>query len=438
MVLDTSVADVSFLPMLWRWAILVGPIPLLFWGWDRWVHYVQELYILNLKFTMLEVRTPQNVDRSPEAMEMFINSFHQTGGTGSWEKLFWMGRVRTWFSLEIASIEGNIYFFIRCETKFAEFIKSQIYGFYPEAEVTEVDDYTKYVPPVPEHKEWDMWATEYKLAKPDGYPIKTYKDYQLEKQVGLYDNQKFDPLSSVLSFMAMLKPGEQFWLQIIIRASTTRHHKHGEKWKTQDWRAANADVVHEFTKKVQDGMLSEKDKHGGKKFADLFPEAAKRRVTSYLSTIEKETFDAIQRKMTKNAFDTGIRAIYLARKENMVAAQDIFVNGLFRLFASDHLNSLIPTNSTDQHDYKWESPLGVLEEWRKEDTFKAYIHRSFFYPPFDKTRDGKLNKVYRTQIMLNAEELATIFHFPGKEVSAPTISRVDAKKSEPPANLPVG
>ena len=38
---------------------------------------------------------------------------------------------------------------------------------------------------------------------------------------------------------------------------------------------------------------------------------------------------------------------------------------------------------------------------------------------------------------MNIEELATIYHFPGDIASTPTLSRVEAKKGEPPANLPV-
>ena len=45
----------------------------------------------------------------------------------------------------------------------------------------------------------------------------------------------------------------------------------------------------------------------------------------------------------------------------------------------------------------------------------------------------------RTQdtIILNAEELATIYHFPALKVVTPALTRVLSKKGEPPAGLPV-
>jgi hypothetical protein len=38
---------------------------------------------------------------------------------------------------------------------------------------------------------------------------------------------------------------------------------------------------------------------------------------------------------------------------------------------------------------------------------------------------------------MTTEELATIYHFPGDVSKTPTLSRITAKKAEPPANLPI-
>ena len=58
--------------------------------------------------------------------------------------------------------------------------------------------------------------------------------------------------------------------------------------------------------------------------------------------------------------------------------------------------------------------------------FDAYINRSAFYKPHK-----------RKTIVLNTEELATIYHFPGSVVQTPSLSRIESKKGEPPAGLPV-
>ncbi len=39
---------------------------------------------------------------------------------------------------------------------------------------------------------------------------------------------------------------------------------------------------------------------------------------------------------------------------------------------------------------------------------------------------------------MTVEELATIFHFPGKVATTPTLGRIPSKRAEPPSNLPIG
>ena len=40
--------------------------------------------------------------------------------------------------------------------------------------------------------------------------------------------------------------------------------------------------------------------------------------------------------------------------------------------------------------------------------------------------------------IFTAEELATLFHIPGKVVLTPTVDRVPSTRSEAPPNLPIG
>jgi hypothetical protein len=57
------------------------------------------------------------------------------------------------------------YFFIRCEPKNRETIENLIYSQFPQAEITEVDDYTKYVPPFKMGNGWDLRGCEFKLKE---------------------------------------------------------------------------------------------------------------------------------------------------------------------------------------------------------------------------------------------------------------------------------
>jgi hypothetical protein len=57
---------------------------------------------------------------------------------------------------------------------------------------------------------------------------------------------------------------------------------------------------------------------------------------------------------------------------------------------------------------------------------EACKRRSYFYEPF-----------VGTPFVLNSEELATIFHFPGQAVPTPSLTRIQSKKSGAPSNLPI-
>ena len=39
--------------------------------------------------------------------------------------------------------------------------------------------------------------------------------------------------------------------------------------------------------------------------------------------------------------------------------------------------------------------------------------------------------------VLNVEEIATLWHFPGQILKIPTLERVESKEASPPTNLPI-
>lgn len=376
-----------------------------------WMNYKSSSYLLNkAKFVMLEISIPKDVHKSPEAMEMIIDVLHHLGGGAmSWHHRIWTGAVLLQSSLEIVSIEGSIYFFIRANTQIADLVKSTIYSQYPKAEVNEVDDYTKYVPNYNYHENtWDIYGVDFKLGSEDFLPIKTYVDYGLDKSVGsLEEEQKIDPLTPLLEYLGTLRSGEQMWLQIIVRADAF-----------SDWRSRAKAFINDLM--------------GSAKIAGDEPFQMVK-----LSHGEQEQIKAIERSLSKLAFETVIRGLYIAKKENFnKTSVGFFKNPIFKPFNSMYLNSIRKNSDTTAVDWVWQDMTGERTPALKRRFFNNYINRASFY---EKSPNIISSFWYDDipKMILTSEELATLFHIPGRVSETTSVSRIESVKSEPPVNLPL-
>lgn len=76
----------------------------------------------------------------------------------------------------------------------------------------------------------------------------------------------------------------------------------------------------------------------------------------------------------------------------------------------------------------------MLDFYRTRTFFHPPLQYSFDYPfPFSIFLPSGNPKLF----VMSAEELATIYHFPGLVSETPSFKRVDSKIAKPPANLPV-
>lgn len=384
------------------------PLGLMFLGWRLWVNYVREEWTTKIKWVLLEIRVPKDVFKSPAAMELALsNALSQGGGVGTNYAKYWQGRVINWFSLEIVSIGGSIHFYIRTPVGFRRVIESQIYAQYPQAEIFEVEDYTLSAVADMHNREWGLWGTEFRLTQPDPYPIKTYVDYGLDKAVGsTEEEERIDPITPMIEWMGGIGQNEQVWFQIIVRVSKWTYAKGGLSGGYNDWR--------EETKKVLAEMRA--------KFEPTEDDQFKR---ISMTQEDKDVMSAISRTLNKQGFDCGMRAIYLAPKENFDAMNITGLTGIMKQYNSFSLNGFAPTNVTG-FDNPWQDMSGRKTIAKKREMLDAYMNRSWFYPPY-----------VRKHFVLTSEELATVFHFPGKVSQTPSLDRIESIKSEPPTNLPI-
>lgn len=394
------------LEQVFQWFPFWAPIIFGAIFWHEWIHFVQERYRSNMKWVILEIKLPKEIHKSPVAMEIALNSLYQMSGSIVWWDKYWKGKIKDWFSLEMVSIEGHIKFFIRTPAIYKNVIEAQIYGQYPDIEIYEVPDYTRYVDYRGKEGEWEMVGIEYSLSKPDPYPIKTYVDYGLDKE-GIKEEFKIDPLTSVIEYLGSVGPGEQVWIQILVQSPNKRFKK--KDGSKGDWKDEGKAIIDELTKR------NEKTAEGMPAFKMLM-----------MTKGEQEVIGAIERSMSKLGFDCGIRALYLVKKDKFDPSNIKALGGILRPFTTNNLNGFKPLLFTAGFDYPWNDFNGIRLTHLRKEQFKAYKQRAWFYLP------RKLKP-----FVLTSEELATLYHFPGGVAQTPTFGRIASRKGEAPVNLPV-
>ncbi|MSR71220.1 MAG: hypothetical protein EXS50_00910 [Candidatus Taylorbacteria bacterium] len=376
--------------------------------WKAWMNYVRADYISKCTSVLLEIKLPQEIAKSPLAMETVLMSLYQTGMETTFIDRNWKGQVRAVFSLEIVSIEGQVKFYIHTLKKFKTLIETNLHSHYQGIEVHEATDYSKSVYFDP--KKIVVYTINYKKGMIDAYPIKTYTDYGIDKEQ-VDEENKIDPLNHVLEFFAAVPHGHQAWLQIVIRAHKGEQRKHGTWFeKTDRWKDEGKAEVEKIR---AEAIPKDQIEEGVTKF----PNPTKG---------QQERIAAIERCISKFAFDTGIRSIYFGPVKTFDGSNISSMRAILRSFSDPHLNNIKPVGGMDRFDYPWEDFRDIRKNIIRRNAFDAYKRRSFFFPP----HIGESH-------VFNVEELATMFHLPGKVATTQNLNRIPSKKSDAPSNLPI-
>ncbi len=426
-IIDTLSPVVPILETLIRYAPLWLPVVLVFAFWKLWVASRRALFIAGKEPVLLEIRIPKEVNKSPLAMEVVMGAFWNPTGETTFVDRYWKGGVRPWFSLELVSIEGQVKFFVWTWKGTVKHIQNSMYAQYPGIEITEVPDYTLEFLFDPDKA--DIQGMELALIKPDPYPIKTYVDYGLDRDPK--EEFKIDPINQTLEYLGGLGKGEQAWIQILVRAHKSEDTKKGGIFAG----IKSVEDMFELVPKIQD-QLKKTDKWKDDVKVEVDKIIKKRKIQSggddedekkgvVLTPVEKDIVTALERSVSKSGYDVGIRLMYLAEKDFFNAAHKGALGAIFAQYNTGHLNGFKPGYFTG-FLYPWQDPFGWRVAQRKRETFNAYRLRSYFHPPHKKK-----------PFVLNSEELATIFHFPGQVAETPTLGRIESTKAEPPVNLPI-
>ncbi|MDD4995517.1 MAG: hypothetical protein PHW53_03590 [Patescibacteria group bacterium] len=395
--------------------------------WGSYKVYLYKMQIRDIKshqYILLAIDVPKDNVQSPMAVEHIFAHLAGAHSSPSLREQYWFGSVQPWFSLEIASIEGYIQYFIRTPAKFRNLVEAAIYAQYPDAEITEVEDYTYLVPvkhfPDPE---WEMWGCDFVMVKPESWPLRTYPEFEH----GLSQEFK-DPLSALLENLSLVGPGEHVWFQLMIVPI-----------EQKAWKMAGDKLVKKMIGAKMESKPSTLDKILDIPFKalDITTEAVfgtgepikkdkKQDLPSkmlYLSPGDVDRVKAIERKISKIGYKSKIRAVYVAKKpvyKKTNVAHPLI--GAIKQFNSVSLNALKPELSKTGVSGSMLFFKKQRQNYRRNRLIAAYRQRDPTSP--------------MSPYIMNTEELASIWHFPAIEVKAPLVKKTDAKKGEPPMYLP--
>jgi len=387
----------------------------LFWLRQQWSKGHQGL--------LLAIDIPKGNEQSPKAMEnMFTYIAGAHGSINFFEKWF-EGKFQKSFSFEIVSLEGYTQFLVHTPVEFRNLVESAVYSQYPDAEISEVDDYVNAVPHLIPDEEYEFWGTEFIQAKPGVYPIKGYQEF--EHQMGPSETQFKDPMASLMDLCGSLRQGEYLWYQIIVIPTGFDWDKKSEK---------EIDKILGRKEKIKPDLISKGMEALGQASEIIYPiwtdiepgDKKEDRPKSMMDLTpgEKRKVEGIQLKAGKLGFEAKIRAVYIAKKEVMNKSK--VANGLvgyMKQFASLDLNNLKPdVDMTYTRTAYFFQKSRMLKKKRR--VVNAYVKRS----------DNR----GRRPGLFTIDELATLWHFPVEaNVKAAMIQKAPGRKADAPAALPI-
>ncbi len=280
-------------------------------------------------------------------------------------------------SFEVIAHDGLVKFYVAVPPALRNFLEEQIHANYPHAEIEDIEDYNIFTP------KGAIVGAYLTLKKKNYFTLKTYRKLEI------------DPMSNITSSLATVNIPDGAAIQIIVRPAKSEWRKVGVKiasymhqgmslGKAQDKARGG---VFEIIRQLQTKKKGEPEKE------------------HHLSSLEEEMAKGIEEKVSKAGLQAVIRVVASAETE---------------LTASRHLNDII--NAMSQFNiYEYGNAFQKIEPRGKTNFINGFIYRSF---------DEK------KKIILNAEEMASVYHLPGHWIETPNINWLLARHAAPPINMP--
>ncbi|MDQ7814812.1 MAG: type IV secretion system DNA-binding domain-containing protein [Patescibacteria group bacterium] len=294
--------------------------------------------------------------------------------------LTWLFGRKDVFSFELVMHDNKISFYIAVPSRFRDFVEQQIHAQFPYADVEEVPDYNIFSP------RSIILGSYLTLKRGAVFPIKTYR--KLES----------DPLNSLTNALSKVAEGDGAAVQFIFCSAPP-------SWRREGLRIARAMQQGKKLKDVSGGFASKIGRELGSMATIAKSGEQKAQETYRLSPLEEEMVKGLEEKASKAGLDGNIRIVVSSKNQEK---------------AKQYLNDIL--GSFGQYNiYEYGNSFS-----KTIPSFQTSLVRHYIYRHFDP----------RFKVTLNAEELASMYHFPLASTETPKINWLLVKRALPPPNLP--
>lgn len=343
-------------------------------------------YIALPRFEKQETpRTKETIQQSIEAMEQVLARFLYLKKPSFLRRVF-LGEEIPRVVMEVASEVGgaDISFYIAIPDYLESGLEKNIQAVYPQAIVQKVpEDYTVFEP-----KGKTLASTVF-LQNAFFFPVQTYKTLET------------DPLSGTINALSKIKENEGAAVQIVLRPCSFNMKKSAEKLLhdilqkgksthaalKESQRSALMDWSAEIGKAITQGNTQENQ--------DEFPQDRQSEIT----------VEAIKAKVRKPVMEANVRLLAVAPEFDR---------------ASEILSHL-----EDAFGQYISVVNGFLPKRAKRKRLKKLIY-NYTFRNFNKNE----------RLILNLEEIASVYHLPLPHIQASHIRWAGAKESAPPSQMP--
>ena len=291
------------------------------------------------------------------------------------------------FEIANSSKDEEIVFFVAIPKKFTEAVEKQIHSFFPNAALEKSKDFNIFSPGS------FTEAAVLKLKNKYIFPIKTY------------ENLEVDPLNSITNALSKLDTVEEgAAIQLVLRPAHP------------GWRSAGRTIAHKMQqgKRLKDvhsrSMMSKIGKEVGSTFYDTVLNSKKDEnnplgpKTVQLTPEEQELIKGLEQKSAKAGFEVNIRLVASAKSQERAEAILSQLENAFSQYENADINC-----------------FQVKKRAKKKDIAYDFIFRNF---------------IEEQAMILNIEEIASIFHLPISATETPKIKWLKANAAPPPLDIP--